>query len=280
MTEVRRRSVGNFAISASLIFITCLSSCYAPPLLQPGDPVPLEWQQQSQYYLPTVYSAPMLHTSESFAIQGVYRAGSEAAGVGLDAAVRIAPKWALSGNYANYTFKKDYRTETRQWELGGGYTSSINKDWNYEGFAGFGNMNFDYTYFNGSATVKSNFCYLQPALYYNYNKQNTYFTAGFATRISLQNPDVTSKNVSSVNPQVFTEQQLGILESTHSIWALEPGIILRIGIRQFQVTAQYFGMVHLQSTELYGKDDMFSFGLRFAVPRQTSHKTSKPVNPK
>src|SRR5512139_1948842 len=85
-----------------IIFLFSLTSCYTyGPLLQPGDPVPVDWQKETQYYIPTVFNVPMLDSAELAALSFNARTASGTDGYGIDAAVRILPNWAVMGNYGS-----------------------------------------------------------------------------------------------------------------------------------------------------------------------------------
>lgn len=261
----------------SFFLFVCFSfcSCYTyGPLLQPGDPVPLSWEKESQYYIPTAFNAPMLDSAELAALSLNTRIeGSGGDGFGIDATVRLSPKWAVTGNYGLYSMGSgSYTTETHQWEFGGGYTGKVSRHWNWEAFTGLGSMKYDLQYYNGHAQVNTNYYYLQPAIYYHKSGKKPYFTIGVASRLSMQTPEVTEKNISNVNPHPFTEKQLSILESVGSLWAIEPGIVARIGWKPVQLTAQYFGIAYLNESDLHGQSSIFNLGLRFALTRSMASK--------
>jgi hypothetical protein len=256
-----------------LLVLFSMSSCYSyGPVLQPGQPVPLDWQKQSQYFIPTAFNAPMLDSAELAALSLNILDISTDIDMGIDAAVRLTPKWAVTGNLGSHNMGHSYKTETSQYEFGAGYTGTVFKDLKWEAFTGFGNMRYHLKFFEGYAKINTNFYYVQPAIYYHQPGKKLHFTFGVATRLALQRPDVTERNIGASNPQPFTEKQLSILESSNTLWALEPGLVLRFGWNPVQLTAQYFGIIYLNESALHGQKSMFNIGLRFVLPRPSNRE--------
>jgi hypothetical protein len=245
---------------------TVLYSCYPYPTGSP-DVVP-EWRQKENiYYVPSAPNTQLLSEKNEIGGSLVASAGSQFSGVETQASYLPAKHIGL---IAGYSSGKNEEAETymrfHKVEAGVGYITALSKGWHFETYGGIGTGKIDNMHATGSSKINLTNFFIQPGLAISSKKKTIQF--GIVSKFSGVNFRADSAFDNAKEPY-STSQIIAIHDHPfHVMW--EPGLILRVGWKNFLFHTSYSFSTDLTNSDLNCVTDNFSIGgaLRFSTSKK------------
>lgn len=243
-----------------------LSSCY--PTGQVTDPyiIPEGRQKENFYYISSAPNTP-LHSNKGDLNLTVLRTSSELSGGEVQASFMPAKHIGIFGGYsfAGNSGNNDNAKYNRV-ELGAGFVTSLQKNWHFETYGGFGSGKILNIHATGTSKINLTHFFLQPTIAVSDEKRN--FQFAFVSKFSGVNFKVDTAFNTDREP--FSTKQVKSLydKPFHMVW--EPGLVLRLGWKNFQFHAGYSFSTDLTNSSLYKPDGNFSLG--FCLRMNTEDK--------
>ncbi len=238
-----------------------LSSCY--PTGQFNDPyiIPESRQKENIYYVPSAPNTP-LHSKKGDLNLTLMRTSSNLSGGEVQTSfmpakhIGIIGAYSFAGNSTNHDNAKYNRVE-----LGAGFVTPLPRNYHFETYAGFGSGKILNTHATGISKIRLTHFFLQPAIAVSDEKRN--FQFAFVSKFSGVKFKVDT--AFNTNREPFSTKQVKSLfdKPFHIIW--EPGLVFRIGWKNFQFHTGYSFSTDITNSDLYKQDGNFSAGfcLRF-----------------
>jgi len=249
-----------------LIVTMFLASCYPGPIYDPYV-VPESRQKENIYYVPSAPSTQLLSEKNDVGVSLVASAGSQFSGVEMQAAYMPAKHIGLIGSYSSGKNKDgEIYLRYHKFEGGVGYVTHLSDDWNFETYGGGGTGNIDNYHATGSSKTNLTNFFIQPAFAVHNKKQTVQF--GIVSKFSGVNFSVDTAFDNAREP--FSTSQVIALTNQPFRLMWEPGLILRVGWKNFLFHTSYSLSTDLTGSQLHRATDNFSIGgsLRFSAAKK------------
>ena len=239
------------------LVLCLLNSCYVTGAADPYI-VPESRQKENQYYAPSTPNAPLLQHQYDLMGGMRYSSGSNYACIEMQTAYRPGKHTGIISSYSSGDIKSsDYFKFTR-YELGAGYITGINSNFQFETYGGYGGGKTTNQHYTGMSRIKNNYFFLQPAISVT-NSRNTVQFA-IISKFSGNHFNVTDTGFNH-DREPFSASQIALLQdqSFHIFW--EPGFIFRFGGQHVFFHIGYSISKDLTRNDLFRAKDNFSAGL-------------------
>ena len=252
----------SFAMAACIILF---GSCTPYPSATP-DIVPESRQKENVYYVPSAPNTQLLSEKNDVSLN-VLASGSNRF-TGFETQASYLPG-RHTGLIAGYSSGKNEVAETymrfHKVEAGVGYITRLSKFWHLETYGGVGSGNIDNMHATGSSNINLTSFFIQPAVAVSNTKRTVQF--GIISKFSGVNFNVDTAFDNAKEPYC-TSQLLSLYRQPfHIMW--EPGLLLRVGWKNFLFHTSYSASADLTNSELHRATDNFSIGVsvRFSAAK-------------
>jgi hypothetical protein len=248
----------NLLIPAALVAgITLLGSCTPYPSAPPD--IVDEWRQKENiYYVPSAPNTQLLSEKNDVSLNVLASASNKFTGFETQASYLPAKHVGL---IAGYSSGKNEAAETymrfHKFEAGAGYVAALSKVWHFETYGGFGSGTIDNMHATGSSDIHLTSFFIQPAVAASNAKKTVQF--GIVSKFSGVNFKVDTAFNNAKEPYC-TSQLIGLYNQPfHIMW--EPGLILRVGWKNFLFHTSYSASADLTNSQLHRATDNFAIGV-------------------
>jgi hypothetical protein len=243
-----------------LTIVACIAffgSCIPYPTGTP-DTVP-EWRQKENvYYVPSTPNTQLLSEKNDVSVNVLASASNQFTGFETQASYLPAKHLGL---IAGYSSGKNEVAETymrfHKFEAGAGYVTPLSKVWHFETYGGIGTGTIDNMHATGNSEIHLTSFFIQPAIAASNAKKTVQF--GIISKFSGVNFNVDTAFENAKEP--YCTSQLGSLyrQPFHLMW--EPGLLLRVGWKNFMFHTSYSASADLTNPDLHRATDNFSIGV-------------------
>jgi len=243
--------------SAILAGITLLSSCTPYPAATP-DIVPESRQKENVYYVPSAPNTQLLTEKNDVSLNVLASGSNRFTGFETQASCMPAKHVGL---IAGYSSGKNKVAETymkfQKFEAGAGYVTPLSKVLHFETYGGVGAGTIDNMHATGNSEIHLTSFFIQPAVAASNAKKTVQF--GIVSKFSGVNFNVDTAFSNAKEPYCAS-QLIGLYNQPfHIMW--EPGLILRVGWKNFLFHTSYSASADLTNSQLHRATDNFSMGV-------------------
>lgn len=241
------------------IIVTCvvLLDCCTPYPTAGPDLVP-EWRQKENvYYVPSSPNTQLLTEKNDIGFDVLASAGESFSGVEMQASylpakhVGIVAAYSSGKNDAGEVFMRYHNVEG-----GVGYITKLSGGWHFETYGGVGTGKVDNNHASGTSKTNLTNFFIQPAFVISNQKKTLQF--GIVSKFSGVNFKVDTAFDNAREP-FNTRQVISLTDQPfHVMW--EPGLVLRIGWKNFMFQTSYSGSADLTNSDLHRSTNNFSIG--------------------
>jgi hypothetical protein len=259
----------NSLIPGSIIVacIVSLDSCYTGPIYDPYY-VSESRQQENVYYVPSSPNTQLLSEKNDIGFNVVTSGGSKFSGVETQASYLPAKHVGLIAAYSSGKNEDGDGTYMKfhKFEGGVGYITNLSKGWHFETYGGMGTGKIDNFHATGNSKVNLTNFFIQPAFAVSNKKKTVQF--GIVSKFSGVNFKVDTA-FDNAREQYSASQVIGLHDQPlHIMW--EPGVVFRVGWKNFMFHTSYSLSADLTNSLLHRATDNFSIGgaLRFNASKK------------
>ena len=259
----------NLHISDCIILacIVLLQSCYTGVIYDPYY-IPVSRQQENIYYVPSSPNTQLLSEKNDMGFNVVASGGSKFSGVETQVSYLPATHVGLIAAYSSGKNDDGSTTYMRFHKLEGGvgYITNLSKGWHFETYGGIGTGKIDNFHATGNSNVNLTNFFIQPAFAVSNKKKTVQF--GIVSKFSGVNFNVDTTFDNAREPY-STDQIIGLHDRPfHLMW--EPGLVFRVGWKNFLFHTSYSLSADLANPHLNRATDNFSIGgsLRFNASKK------------
>src|SRR4030095_7141492 len=252
--------------AALVACITVLDSCYPYPTTTPD--VVSEWRQKENvYYIPSSPNTQLLSEKNDLGFNVVASAGSKFSGVETQASFLPAKHVGL---IAAYSSGKNEAAETymrfHKFEAGIGYIAPLANGWHFETYGGVGTGKIDNTHATGYSNINLTSFFIQPAFAISSKRKTVQF--GIVSKFSGVNFNVDTSFDNAKEPYNTSQVKSLYNQPFHVMW--EPGLVFRVGWKNFLFHSSYSVSADLTNSQLNRATDNFSIGgaMRFNASKK------------
>ncbi|MFT3935359.1 MAG: hypothetical protein QM726_17165 [Chitinophagaceae bacterium] len=244
-------------LAASLL-ICLLNSCYGPGVPDPYI-VPDDRQKENRYYAPSAPNAPLL--KKQYDLTGGFRISSGTQFTVVDMQTAYMPGKHF-GIGASYNFKGNLKSnnnfKTERGEIGAGYIMSIDSNFHFESYAGFGSGQINNIHYTGSSLIKNDYFFLQPAIVVSSDDGKVRFA--FVSKF-VGNQFHVGNALFDHAREPLSASQIELIQNKpfHFLW--EPGFVFRFGGEHVVFHVGYSFSKDITSSDLLQATYNFSAGL-------------------
>jgi hypothetical protein len=254
---------------AIVVCMPLLHSCYPYPVYDPYV-VPESRQKENVYYVPSSPNTQLLSEKNDVDFNVVASASSKFSGVEMQGSFLPAKHIGLIAAYSSGKNDDGSGTYMRfdKFEGGVGYVTKLSRGWHFETYGGIGTGKIDNIHATGNSTTNLTNFFIQPAFGVSNKKQTVQF--GIVSKFSGVNFKIDSAFDNAREPY-STSQVIGLHDQPfHVMW--EPGLILRVGWKNFLFHTSYSVSADLTNSQLHRATDNFSIGgsVRFNASKKVN----------
>jgi hypothetical protein len=251
---------------AILTSTTLLYSCYPGPIYDPYV-VSESRQKENLYYVPSSPNTQLLSEKNNIGFNLMASGGSKFSAVETQASFLPARHVGL---IAEYSSGKNEGGETymkyHKFEGGVGYVTPLSKEWHFEAYGGVGTGKINNMHETGSSKISLTNFFIQPAFAVSNKKRTVQF--GIVSKFSGVNFKADTAFDNAREPY-NTSQVISLYDQPfHLMW--EPGLVFRVGWKNFLFHTSYCFSTDLTNSQLHRATDNFSIGgsLRFNASKK------------